>query len=165
MRHLGAEQVITATRSWIWARRSIELVTIGLKICSEGEFRIPAPDQLSTVLPQVVIEYAGGSFVRDKARRAIRGTHTLEVHSLRLLGDTDSKGVLVRQHAELIGNLFAQGDYPLPGYTPVNNVLIDDASPTALAISEGFLLGDLAEVEQATVTLVVTTMSYDNPAL
>ena len=163
-RILGTTLITDAVRDHIWARRSSELVTIGLKVVDEGEFQIPAPDQLASRLPQVVVQYRKASpITRKKSQAAFQATHHLTVNFLRLLGDTEPKNVTVRQQAELIANLFLQVTFQLPGYTPsaLTKVLIEECSATALELEEGFLFEDLAEIEHASIPLEITATHYD----
>jgi len=162
-RILGTTLIVDAIRDYIWSRRSAELVSLSLKSVDEGEWQVPSPDSLASRLPQVVVQYQRAAVTRDKPRKAIRADHQVTVHYLRLLADTEAKGVLVRQQAELIFNLFAQGSSPLPGYTPsaLTKVLIEDCAPTGFELEEGFLLDDLAEVEHVSIPLSITAMSHD----
>lgn len=162
MRRIGTDAVTEAVKSYIWSRRTHELATMGLKVCSEGEWHIPAPEALAGVMPQVIVDYVEGQWTRDKPRRAMHGVHQIQLHVFRLLGDTEKKGVIVRQQAELVANLFAQDRFPLPGYTPVSGVTVEDCSVASVVIHDGFYLNDMVELDQATVTISVRTMSYDS---
>lgn len=163
-RKLGIEQIMSATQAAIWGARAGSLASLDLKVVDEGAFDVPAPEQLATQMNQVIVSY--GRLVKgeaDKPRKAYRASHEIHLHYVRQLGELERPEVALRQGAEKLADLFSQGDFLLPGYTPTNGVHVELCYVSDLVTLDGFPLGEDVHAEQATVSLFLRTTSYEDP--
>lgn len=161
-RKFGADVLLSAVSSAIWAEKAGKLASLGIKLVDEGAFDVPA--NLATHMNQVVVQY--GQLLgaqRDTPRKAYRAKHELELFYLRLLGNTERPETLVRQGGELLLELFLQANFGLPGYTPTGGVYVEECYPTGFQIQEGFPLGEDVHVEVAAIRLYLATTSYETP--
>lgn len=163
-RKFGGDALMTATKAAVWAEHAGALASLGLKVVEEGAFDVPAPKQLATHMNQVVVQYGqllGAT--RDKARKCYNAKHELELFYIRLLGNLEPPETLVRQGGELLAELFLQGDFKLPGYTPVGGVYIDECYVTGFQVQDGFPLGEDVHAEVAALRLYIAASCYEHP--
>lgn len=164
-RELGVTILRDALLAAVRAEKAGLLASLGLKVIDSGECDVSAPSPLSDQMNQVVGQY--GQLLAGERKKALGGYHAKhEFHLVfaRLLADTERAEVHVLEGAQKIFNLFIQGDFKLPGYTPTAGVYVEECYANGLQVQEGFPLGEDVQIEIAIVRVYVAAMCYDQPA-
>lgn len=96
------------------------VLDVGLVTCDVGDWDIPAPDVVATLLPALII--APGDIetdLQDLGRGSIYFESTIELNFLRVLGQTERKNYAIKQDsAKIKKSLTPQNLRGFPGWLP-----------------------------------------------
>lgn len=162
----GAEWA-EAARLAIWSQAGSggSLESLSIKAALRGEWQVPADDDLSAHLPVVIVRCSRVSLSPNKPSSSGEMQHVIEIDYLRLLAETESKDDLIVSEACAVADVFCQGNrWEFPDTTALQalpaGVKFKAISSVEVQIESGFLLEDLAEIEQAKITITIESATY-----
>lgn len=148
MMDIAADAIGEAIRADLWSIFSpAESTGLGLVICQQGQgFDLPAPADLDSRLPAVMIEFLEWSATVDRPREALRaGTYRYRVHFLCAINAGEESQRKTIQRVERLAERFCQDEFAFPGTFPSGLGLLHRKTyPTAITM---YPTDELAQLE------------------
>jgi hypothetical protein len=131
-------QMLTCLQAYLWSNlKAGGPHDVGLVTCDLGDWQIPAPDQISEVLPAIIIVPGDvtGTLTEDElGRQVLSISGDLHINYLRSLGHTERKNYAVRLDTSKIKEALSPSNLKtFPGWTN------DMSFATKFVPSRGFI--------------------------
>ena len=159
---LVSDTVWEAVRSHLWTNLAASL---SLKGCEQGNYlNLPPRDDLSDLLPLIVIEWTEATGRAFPGHSAVELVHAVKIHYLQVLSDSEVATREVSQSLQTIANIFSQPPFDgvtcIPGYTPAAGINIHSKSAPTLRVLDTFTEIELP-IGHGVVELTVAIHYYD----